>query len=108
AELLGDLPADLFLHRQDLGELTVELLAPKLRAGGHFHQLCLDIETVAALRDPAAQHRPNSEISPDLFGICFAPFVGEHPAPRQYAKLGQLREVVDQILSDAVTEVFSV
>jgi hypothetical protein len=71
-------------------------------------QFGLNVQAVSALDYPAGQHRPYIQLSSDLFGFCFASLVAENPAAGHYPQLGDLREAVDQVLRDAVAEIFGV
>ena len=46
-EGIDDLPGDLVLHLEDVGEVAVEALRPEMRAGRRVDELGIDADTVA-------------------------------------------------------------
>ena len=74
----------------------------------HVHQFRLDIQAVAALYHLPSEDRPDMEVLPHFARIRFLTLVDVHKGTRHYTQLGQLREVVDEILGDAVAEIFGI
>src|SRR5712664_553952 len=60
------------------------------------------------LLHPAGHHRAYVQIVADLLRVYLFPFVAKHGGSRHNAKIGELREVVDNALADSVAQVFGI
>src|SRR5206468_10904245 len=69
AQAVGDLPGDLLLDREDVGELPVVPLAPKLRSLDDIDQLRTDHQSLSSLDDPAREHDAHVQLPPDRLRV---------------------------------------
>ena len=103
-DFLGDVP----LHRDQVGNLAVELVAPKFGAVGHVDQIGLDRQSVSALRDPAHQHGVNVEFLADFLGIDVASLVAENRAAGHHPQFRDAGKAADNSFGNAVGEILDV
>ena len=90
AQLLRNLPRNLFLNGEDVRELPAVLLTPQLRPIGDIHQFRLHDQSVAALQNFARQDCLHAEFAPDLLRVCLASFVAKDGRARHDAQPRQL------------------
>src|SRR5207244_3862854 len=102
------LARDLFLEREDIGDLAVITLAPKLLSLDHVDQFRGGHERLAALDHTAGQHHAHIQLAPDRLRVHIRRLIAEHGTARGYAKLRDGREAVDDAFGDAVAEIFAV
>ena len=103
-QLARDLRHDILLHGQRVRQLSIVVFAPQLAVIVHIHQLRAHRKVVAALRDPARDHRAHAQLAPHGARVGFLALVAEHRAARHHFQVGQLGEAVDQALRDAVAQ----
>jgi hypothetical protein len=106
AEIVGNLPGNILLDSQDVGNFAVILRPPELCAGCCIHQIHLNVERVAHLAHSSHQHRAHVQIAPDLLRISLSPLVSESRAARRDSQPLKLRKAVDQAFADAVRKIF--
>ena len=107
-QVVVDFLGDVSLHRDQVGNLAVELVAPKFGAVGHVDQIGLDRQSIAALRDPAHQHGVNVEFLADFLGVDVAPLVAEHRAAGHHPQFGHAGKAADNSFGNAVGEILDV
>src|SRR5258708_36665704 len=106
AQAFGYLPGDLFLERENVGDLSVVSLAPKLRSLGHIGQLRADHQSLAALDDPACQHDAYIQLAPDRLRVHIFSLVTKDGAARCNPKLRDAPPAVEDALGHPVAEGF--
>src|SRR6266498_4203660 len=106
AQAVGYLPGDLFLEREDIGDLAVVPLAPKLRSLGYIGQFRADHQSLAPLDDSAGKHDAYIQLAPDRLRVHLFSFVTKDGAARSDAKLRNVRQAVEDALGDPVAEIF--
>ncbi len=100
-----DLLQHLVLQAEDVVELAVVALGPKVAAGGRVDQLRVDAHLLAGLAHAALQHVSDTERLADLADIDLAPLVAGRRGSRNDRQAGNLGQVGDQVLGHAVREI---
>src|SRR5258705_12702644 len=96
------------MHRRQIGKSLVVVRAPEVTVVAHIYQLCADDQVISALSYFACEHCTHPKRATDLLRIRQAAFVVKDRVARHHSQRRQLREVVDQAVSDAVGEVLSI
>jgi hypothetical protein len=107
-QLVADLPGDLLPDRLELARLSTELPSPELGAILRAHQVDLHHQTVATLHHFAHQHRADAQILSHFCRVDRLVLVSERRGAGNYSELGELGEAVDELLSQAIAQVFRV
>jgi hypothetical protein len=68
---------DIVLHRENVGEVAVVTLGPKMPAGGSLDQLRRHPHPMRGLAHAAFENIAHAEIAPDVFDRDRLAFVGE-------------------------------
>ncbi len=97
---------DLVLHGEHIGEVAVVALRPDVAAGGDVVELRRDAHAVAALAHAALDHVADAEFLGDLLHMDGFAFVDERRVARDHEEPAQLRQRGDDVLADAVGEIF--
>ena len=104
-ELLDHVGGDLVLDREDVVELAVVGLRPKVRVGAGLDQLRRDPHRVARLAHRAFEHVRHVQRPRDLRNRNLLALERERRRARRHLQLRNLRQQVQQLLRDAVGEV---
>ncbi len=96
------------MHLGDVGEFAAITRAPDLRPVGGVDKFGAYPQFVAALGDPANQHRGYLQGFAHLLGIVFFSFELEYRASCHDLHVGKLRQRTDQALGQPVAEIFVV
>src|SRR5438132_6397190 len=104
-QLLRDVARDLFLDREDVGELAVVLFAPELSAVADVDQLRLNRQAIGELCYASGNDRLDLQLISDVLRVRIFPLEAEHRAARHHLELWKLRHAVDDAFRDAVAQV---
>jgi hypothetical protein len=99
-----DAPGDVILHRKDVVELPVETVRPSVVAGCHLNELHRHTQAIAGLANAALEQGLDVELfanAPDILALA-AELKGRRT--RGHAQTVDLRQRVDQLLGQPVTE----
>ena len=105
-QLLDDRVRDLVLDREDVGQVAVEAVGPDVPAVLAADQLPGDPHPRAGLADAALQHEAHAELLAHLLHVDGLALVRERGVAGDDEQPRDLREVGDDVLGDAVAEVF--
>jgi hypothetical protein len=97
---------DLVLEGEDVFEVAIVALGPEVKAGCGVDQLRVDPDPVRSASDAAFEDVTNAEVLGDLPGRCRSSLVLKYGVTRGDEEARELRQVGDQILSQAIAEVF--
>ena len=97
---------DLVLHREDVGEIAVELVRPEMRSTCRLDQLGGDAHPRAGLAHAALEQIRGAELLPDGAQVFVLPLEGERRGAADHPQAVHLRQRVEDLLGDAVGEVF--
>ncbi len=103
-----DRARDVFLHREDVGEVSVVLVGPELVSVARAHELCRDPHPIAAAPYASLEHRPHVERAADLSHVHLATLVLEGGGTRGHAQSVDFAQLVDQFFGESVAEVLLV
>ena len=84
------------------------MFAPELRAIAGIDQFDQDDDLIRALGDFAGQHGAYFQFSADLARINLFAFVADNRASCGYAQVRQLRQMIDEVFANAITQIFRV
>ena len=101
---LDDAAGDLVLHREHVGEHPVVALGPQIAAGVRVHELRGDPDPLAGLADAALQDVAHPEPGAGVPDVQLHALEGEGGVARGHEQPGDLGEIGDQIVGDAVAE----
>ena len=104
-ECVGDAARDLVLQREQIADIVVETLCPKMRVGCGVDQLGVDPDLVARTPDAAFEHIAHPKLAADLLGVHLLAFVREGSAARDHQNIPQPRQIGCQIVGDPVREI---
>src|SRR6185369_9288765 len=107
-QFFRDLAGDLLLHRHDIGKLSVESLAPNLRAAGYVHEIYLDHQRISQLRHSTGDNGINAQVAPNFSRVHILPVETKYGATRHHTQGGNLRQVIDQTFRNPLAQVFGV
>ena len=99
-----DVAGNLVLDGEDVLELPVMAARPQAVAVGRADELGRDAQPVARLADAAFEHRPDTELPPDVADVALLALEGERRRARRDAERLDLRQRVDDVFGDAVAE----
>jgi hypothetical protein len=94
------------LNGEDVGQLPIEPLRPEVPAGGRVDELRGDPDPAAGLADAALEDMTHAEALADLADIDVLALEGEGRVAGDDEKLRQLRQRGDDVLGNAVSEIF--
>jgi len=100
-----DLADDLVLHGEDIGKVTVEAFGPDVACGGGVDQLGIYAHPAACPPSAALQHVSDAQLAGDLANISRSALVGEGRVPGDDEEAGNLRQIGDQVVGQAVGEI---
>src|SRR6266446_3790424 len=72
-----DARGDLVLHRENVSQITIVALGPKMPAGGGFDELRCHSHPVSGLAHAALEHITHAELAPDVSDCNRLALVGE-------------------------------
>ncbi len=101
-----DFSRDLILQFKYIGELAVVAVGPDVIAGRGIDQLRGDPHAVAALADTAFQHVAHAKLARGALHVDGLALVRERGVARDYEEPAQLRQPGDDVLGNAVREIF--
>ena len=107
-ECLDDRVGDVVLEIEDVTELPVVPLGPKLEPGGHIHELGGDSKAVAAASDAPFEHGSHLEFPADGAHVLMPRLEGEGGGSCRDSEISQLGEGVDQLVGETVAQIFVV
>ena len=105
-ELLHDRLRDLVLDGEDVGQIAVVAIGPEMRPVLRIDQLRVDADALARLSDAAFENVGDVEAPAHLLHVGVLALVGEGRIPRDDRQRRDLRQIGDDVLGDAVGEVF--
>ena len=95
----------LVLQLEDVGQLAVETVGPKVRAGRRLDQLAGDAQPVIGPSHAALEHVAHAELAADLPDVDRAPLVGEGRVARDDEQRRKARERRDDVLDHTVGKI---
>ena len=101
---LDDAAGDLVLHREHVREHPVEALGPQILAGIRVDELRREADPLAGLAHAALQDVAHAQPGTRLPDVQLHPLEGEGGVARGHEQPGDLGEIGDQIIGDAVAE----
>ncbi len=104
-ECSGDLLRDLALHFEDVGQLTVEGLAPQMLLGAGIHQVDDDPDPRPRLAHASLEDRSNAELFRDRGDLLGRLLVLHRGRPGDHLERADLGELGDDVVGDPVAEV---
>jgi len=100
-----DRARDFVLHGEDVGHLTVERVRPEVEARGGVDELRCHPEPSADVAHTTAQHRGDVKSSSDFADVTARAAKRERARTRRNLEPFQLRQRVDQLLAQSITQV---
>ena len=97
---------DLVLHGEHVGETAVVTLGPQMAVGVDVVELRGDAHAIADLAHAAFEHVAHAEVGGDLPQVYRFALVHERRVARDDEEPAQLRQRRDDVLADAVGEIF--
>src|SRR5438128_2046330 len=97
---------DLILNGEDVFDLAIEPLRPKVIAVSRVDQLDEDAQSVSGFADAALEKRLNAETFPNLSRVHARSAKREARCAGRNAEPGDLVQRIENFLCDAITEVF--
>src|SRR5262249_18752975 len=104
-ESIGDAAGDLVLYREQIADIVVETLRPKMRVGGGVNQLGVDPDLVAGTPDAAFEYVPHPKLAADLLCVDAPVFVREGRVARDHQNMLQARQIGCQIVDNPVGKI---
>ena len=105
-ERTDDLLRHIILDLEDVGEIAVVALSPEMSAARSVDQLGGDANPVARLANAAFQREPDAEFPAHIGNIERLVLVDEGRVPGDDEQSGHFRQIRDDVLADAVAEIF--
>src|SRR5205807_3486151 len=105
AECVGDATSDLVLYGEEIPDIVVETLRPKMRVGCRINKLRIDPDLVPRAPDTPLEHIPHPKLAADLLGVDALVFVREGRVARDDQNMPQARQIGRQIVGDAVGDI---
>jgi hypothetical protein len=105
---LRDSRGDFVLHSEDVGELAVVALGPKMISVGRVDQLSGHPDAVAGAADAAFENRADSERVCDGGDVLFLSAEGERGGAGRDFQIRDVGQQVQNFLGQSVAEVFVV
>ena len=103
---LSDTAGNLLLNIKEICHLTIELLRPQVAAVADINELGGDPQPIVCFPDTALENRFNIQIFADITNIFRLALVSERGGARGDSDAFYPGQVVDNLLSNAVTEIF--
>src|SRR6266508_3847551 len=100
-----NLLCDLVLHGKNVLQVAVIPLGPYVKPACRVKELRCDPDATPRFANTAFQHIAHPELSADLLHLHRLAFVGEDRIPRDDKETRDLREISNEIFSNAVTEI---
>ena len=105
-ELIGDLFGDLALNGEDVSQIAIVYLCPKMRVCPGVNQLCVYAHTVAGALHAAFEHMRNAEFLGDLAKVAHRGIlILHHTCATNYFQVGNSGEIRKDFVLNAVCEV---
>ena len=101
-----DPSGDLVLDGKGVFEFAIVALGPAMGAGRGVDKLGSDADAVAGAANAALQHVARAKLAPDLPHVDGLALVPEARVAGDDEQLGEPRQLCDDVLGDAVAEVF--
>ena len=108
SQTAGNIARDVALHLRDVSQFALIMRPPKLAAIGRTHQIGLDADFIAALRDASHEQSTHLKRLPDLPRIILAPLETKRCAASHDLEVRKLRKRVNQALGQAIAQVIVV
>src|SRR5688572_6275543 len=103
-----DRAGDLVLQFEQLGRFPIVRARPELLASGNVHQANRDAQSFDLPLERTDENRFNAKLAPRGQWITGRPFVGKDNCERPDANRAQLRDLVNEALSDTITQILVV
>ena len=102
---LGDTFRDLVLDHEDVFQLSVETLAPEMRATRNGHQLSRDTQVIVGLANAALEHRFDPELSADSSHVSAAFLKFKRRRSSDHPELPDIGEGVEDLFRHAFAKI---
>ena len=100
----GDRLCDFILNLEDVGDVPVVTLGPKVGTRPTVHQLRGDAHAVSRTPNTAFEHMAHAEVPRNYLYAHGAPLIHERRTPRDNENAPQFRQLGDDVFGDAVRE----
>ena len=105
AQAIGQSRHDLILELEQVGDVFLEAVGPKMRAGARIDELGVDAHPVLVALHRAFQHIAHAELPADLPGVDVLALEAEGGIAGDHEAIVDARQIGRQILRDAVREI---
>src|SRR5439155_11417069 len=101
-----DVLGDLVLNRKHILQLAVVDIGPEVKSIADVDELGADTKAIAGFAHTTAQNSAHIELLTDSADVIVAAFEGEGGGAGGDAQAGDLGQGVDQLLGQAIAEIF--
>jgi hypothetical protein len=96
---------DVVLNLEDIRQIAVVAIRPYVPAGCSVGKLRANPDALASTADGTFEHRSHAKVAADGTNVDRAPLIGEARVARDHCKASDLRQVGDDVFTDAVGEI---
>ena len=103
---VDDPTRDVVLDLEDIRQVAIVAVGPQVATGCCIDELRGNPHAIAGAPDRAFEHREHTKLAADGAKVDRASFISEARVARDHRQTGDLRQVGDDVFSDAVGEIF--